>query len=153
MPKRKYQVTLTEAERKRLTRITTTGKCSAKEILHANVLLATDDGRSPKLTVAAVAEKCNTTTTTVQTIRQRYAQQGLNAALKRKKREKPPIEAKITGEVEAHIIATACSEPPKGFAKWSLRLLADKIVELEYIDKISYVSVSTVLKKHHLSLI
>lgn len=152
MPKIKYQVTLTEAERKRLTKITNTGKASAKEILHANVLLATDDDRSPKLTVATVAEKCNTTTTTVQTIRQSYAQQGLNAALKRKEREKPPIEAKITGEVEAHIIATACSKPPKGFAKWSLRLLADKIVELEYIDKISYVSVSTVLKKHHLSL-
>jgi len=153
MPKKKYQVNLTEAERKKLTRIATTGKSSAKEILHANILLATDDGRSPKLTVAAAAEKCNTTTTTVQTLRKSFAQQGLDAALKRKKREKPPTEAKITGEVEAHIIATACSEPPKGFAKWSLRLLADKIVELEYIDKISYVSVSTVLKKHHLSLI
>jgi hypothetical protein len=77
-----------------------------------------------------------------------YAERGIEAALKRKKRETPPVKPKITGEVEAHIIALACSEPPKGYAKWSLRLLADKAVELEYIDEISYVSVGAVLKKH-----
>ena len=116
-------------------------------------MLATDGKHSPKLTIAAVAGKCNSTTTTVQRIRKLYAMDGFNAALKRKKRKTPPVEPKITGDVEAHIIAMACSEPPKGFAKWSLRLLADKAVELEYIDKISYVSVGTVLKKHNLSLI
>jgi hypothetical protein len=153
MPKMMYKVNLTNEERTKLSKIATTGKASAKEIQHANILLATDDNRSPKLTVAAAAEKCNTTTTTVQTIRKLYAESGFNAALKRKKRATPPVQPKITGEVEARIIAVACSEPPKGFSKWSLRLLADKAVELEYIDKISYVSVGTVLKKHNLNLI
>ena len=152
MPKMKYQVNLTEEEQKKLTKITTTGKASAKEILHANILLATADNRTSKLTVAAVAEKCNSTTTTVQIIRKLYAEFGFEAALKRKKRKTPPIAAKITGDVQAHIIALACSQAPEGFAKWSLRLLADKAVELNYIDNISYVSVGTVLKKHNLSL-
>ena len=152
MPTLKYKVNLTEDERNELTKKTTTGVSPASEILHANVLLATDDGRKPKLTVEKAATKCNTTTTTVQTVRKTYAQQGLEAALKRKVRETPPVEPKITGDVEAHIIAVACSEPPAGCAKWSLRMLADKVVELEYIEAISYVSVRTVLKKHNLSL-
>jgi hypothetical protein len=148
MPKIKYQVKLTDTERTKLKRITTRGKSPASEILHANILLATCDNRVPKLTVAAVAEKCNSTTTTVQKIRKLYAMGGINAALKRKKRETPSVEAKITGAVEAHIIAMACGEPPEGFATWSLRLLASKAVELGYIDEISYVSVRSVLKKH-----
>ena len=152
MPKLKHTVNLTSEERTKLMKITTTGKASAKEILHANILLATDDCRTQKLTVTAVADKCNSTTTTVQTVRMLYSTQGLEAALKRKKRDTPPVQAKITGEVEAHIIAMACGKPPEGFSKWSLRLLADKAVELEYIDSISFVSVGTVLKKHNLSL-
>jgi len=152
MPKQKYKVNLTEEEKTKLKRIATTGTASAKEILHAKILLATDDARIPKLTVAEVAEKNDTTTTTVQTIRARYGEGGLNAALKRKKRETPPVKAKITGEVEAHVIALACGEPPQGFSKWSLRLLADAAVELDYIENISYVSVGTILKKHNLSL-
>ena len=153
MPKIKYLVCLTEEERTKLKKITTTGKSPAKEILHASILLATDDNRMPKLTVIEAADKCGATSTTVQTIRKAYHEYGFDFALKRKKRETPPIEPKITGEVEAHIIALACGEPPEGFSKWSLRLLADKAVELEYIDSISYVSVGTLLKKHNLSLI
>jgi len=151
MPKIKYHVNLTEEERSKLQKITTTGKSSASEILHANILLATADNRSPKLTVATVADKCDSTTTTVQKIRKLYAMEGFDAAIKRKKRETPPVEPKITGDVEAHIIAMACSKPPKGFAKWTLRLLANKAVELGYIDGISYVSVRTILKKRLLS--
>ena len=153
MPKLKYHVNLTDEERALLVKITTTGKGSAKEIQHANILLSTDDNRSTKLTVVAVAEKCNSTTTTVQIIRKLYSEEGFDAALKRKKRTIPPVQPKITGDVEAHIIAMACGEVPVGFAKWSLRLLADKTVELGYIDNISYVSVGTVLKKYNLSLI
>lgn len=153
MPKLMYKVNLAEEERTKLLKMTTTGKATAKEILHARVLLATDDGRFPKLTVVAAADKCNTTTATVQTIRKLYAQGGLDAALKRKKRIIPPVPSKITGEVEARIIALACGEPPKGFSRWSLRLLSDKAVELEHIDKISHVSIGTLLKKHSLSLI
>jgi len=152
MPKLKHSVKISEGERQWLLNFTKTGTAAASEILHANILLATDDNRKPNLTVIEVAEICNSTTTTVQTVRKLYAQNGMNAALKRKKREKPPVEPKITGDVEAHIIALACNRPPEGFSKWSLRLLSDKTVELGYIDKISYVSVGSVLKKHNLSL-
>lgn len=147
MPIKKYEVNLSEIEKARLTKITTTGKASAKEIMHANILLATADNRVPKLSVAKAADKCNVSTTMVTEIRKRYSEAGLDAALLRKKRETPPVEPKITGEVEAHIIALACGEPPEGFSQWSLRLLAQKAVELEYIDSISHASVRTVLKK------
>jgi len=152
MPKKKYSVNLSKNEIEKLNKLTKTGKASAKEILHANVLLATNDSRTPKLTVKAVADKCSTSTTTVTRVRKRYSEEGLEAALLNKKRKTPPIEPKITGEVEARIIALACSEPPEGFSKWSLRLLAEKTVELEYLENISHVSVGTVLKKHNLSL-
>ena len=152
MPIKKYSVTLSESEKGKLHKITTTGKASAKEIMHANILLATADNRVPKLTVAKAAEKCNVSTTMVTEIRKRYTEAGIDAALLRKKRKTPPIEPKITGEVEARIIALACSEPPEGFSKWSLRLLAEKTVELEYLENISHSSISTVLKKHSLSL-
>ncbi len=72
--------------------------------------------------------------------------------LQRKKRETTPREIKVTGEVEAHIIALACSKAPEGYAKWTLRLLAEKAVELEYVDSLSHMSVNRVLKKHNLSL-
>ena len=147
MPIKKYTVKLSESEKTRLKRITTTGKASAREIMHANILLATADNRNPKLTVAKAAEKCNVSMSMVTEVRRRYTEAGLDAALLRKKRETPPVEPKITGEVEAHIIALACSEPPEGFSQWSLRLLAQKAVELEYIDSISHSSVRTVLKK------
>ena len=73
--------------------------------------------------------------------------------LTRKKRETPPVPAKIDGEVEAHIIALACSEVPEGYSRWTVRLIAEKAVELKIIDSISYVSVHHILKKHNLSLI
>jgi len=151
MPKKKYEVNLTDEERTRLQKIVTTGKSSANEIQRAKILLSTDDTRIPKLRVVGVAEKCDSNTTTVQRVRKLYHERGVDAAIKRKKRESPPVAPKITGDVEAHIVALACSKPPEGFARWSLTLLANKAVELGYIDEISYVSVRTVLKKHSLS--
>jgi hypothetical protein len=151
MPK-KYDVRLTDDERETLMQIITTGEAKAKEIAHARILSATDDTRVPKLTVAEVADKCDSNIVTVQQIRRKYAENGLEAAVKRKKRETPPVPAKITGDVEAHIIALACSEPPEGYAKWSLRLLSGRIVELGYVDSISYAYVGRILKKRNLSL-
>ena len=81
-----------------------------------------------------------------------YCKNGLEATINRKKRETPPIPAKVTDEVEAHIIALACGQPPDGYSKWTLRLLANKTVELGYIESISHVTVSTILKKTNLSL-
>jgi len=98
------------------------------------------------LTIAALPKEGPLSYINALTIRKTYTQNDLNAALTRKKRTTPPIETKITGEVEAHIIALACTKPPNGYAKWSLRLLANKTVELNYIDQISHVSVGTVLK-------
>lgn len=99
------------------------------------------------MTVAEITEAYHTTHTTVQTVRNTYAEKGLEAVLIRKKRETPPAPAKVTGEVEANIVALACGDPPEGYSKWTLRLLADRSVELGYIDSISRMTVSHILKK------
>ena len=105
------------------------------------------------MTVSEILKAYHTTPTTVQTVRSSYYEKGLEATINRKKRETPPVPAKVTGEVEAHVVALACSEPPEGYSKWTLRLLADKTVELGYIDSISHVTISTILKKMNLSRI
>ena len=81
-----------------------------------------------------------------------YANNGLEATINRKKRVTPPVPPKVTGDVEAHIIALACSDPPEGYRKWTLRLLAEKCVELNYAESLSHVTVSRVLKKTNLNL-
>ena len=89
----------------------------------------------------------------MQKVRTSYCEKGLEATINRKKRETPPVPAKVTVEVEAHVVALACGEPPEGYSKWTLRLLADKTVELGYIDFISHVTISTILIKTNSSLI
>lgn len=100
-----------------------------------------------KISSYLIAELYHINRQTAQTIRRTYSKKGLDAAIKRKKRDAPPVEPKITGEVEARIIALCCSTPPEGRSKWSLRLLADKSVELEIIDSISHEAISRLLKK------
>ena len=152
MPIQKYEVSLSATERERLAKIVKSGKMPARTILRANILLAVDkNGKSP-MTVQEAAIAFNTSSTTVQNVRTAYGERGLDATLQRKKRETPPVEAKVTGEVEAHIIALACGDPPKGYAKWTLRLLADKSVRLGYIDSISHTQVGRILKKTNISL-
>jgi transposase len=148
MPKMKYHVRLTPDERKQLLNTITKGTATAKSIMHANILLSADE-YSPdgKKSEVEIAELFHVNQQTVHTIRQRYSEKGLEPALSRKKRETPPVEAKITGDVEARIIALCCSTPPSGRSKWSLRLLADKAVELEYIESISHEAVGRLLKK------
>ena len=89
---------------------------------------------------------------TVQNVRTSYANNGLDATIARKKRETPPVPPKVTGDVEAHIIALACGDPPEGYTKWTLRLLADKCVELNYAESLSHMTVARILKKTNLSL-
>lgn len=148
MRKMKYNVRLTLDERNRLLNIISKGTASAKEIMHANVLLAADEnsltGRKGE---AEIADLFKVHQQTVFIIRQRFCQQGLDAAISRKKREKPPHEIKITGEVEAKIIALSRTVPPRGYSRWSIRLLADKAVELNYINDISHTAVCRLLKK------
>ena len=104
------------------------------------------------MTVAEISEAFHTTPTTVQTVRTTFTEKGLESTLTRKKREIPPVGAKITGDVEAHIIALACGAPPEGYSRWTVRLIAEKSVELGYIEALSHMSVSRTLKKTNLSL-
>ena len=99
------------------------------------------------MTVQEVAETYHTSATTVQNVRAGYAEKGLEATITRKKRETPPVAAKVTGDVEAKIIALACTQPPEGYSRWTVRLLADKVVELSILPEISYVTVQRTLKK------
>ena len=147
MPVNKYNVYLTEAERLELNNLISKGKASAKMIMHAHVLLATDACSDHKMSERRIAETFRISAQTVHNIRKMYSEEGLATALGRKKRGTPPILPKITGDIEARIIAICCGEPPKGRAKWSVRLIADKVVELHILDDISHESVHRVLKK------
>ena len=152
MPSVKYVIELSNQEKVRLMEIVKKGNSPARTILRANILLASDKQNDRYMTVSEIANAYSTTPTTVQTVRASYCKKGLEATITRKKRETPPIPAKVTGEVEAHVIALACGQPPEGYSKWTLRLLANKTVELGYIESISHVTVSTILKKTNLSL-
>ena len=148
MPKVRYHVRLSDEERKTLFKIVSKGSASAKTIMHANILLAADEStEGGKKSEAEIADLFHVHSQTVHAVRSQCSEHGLQAALGRKKRETPPIAPKITGEVEAKIIALGCSSPPLGRSRWTLRLLADKAVELQYIDSISYVAVGRLLKK------
>src|SRR5665647_1928353 len=138
MPKKKHVIDLSGKERQILLKIIKTGKSPARVILRSNILLSSDINNTKLLTVAEIAKLFETTPTTVQNVRTAFAENGLDAALYRKQRMTPPIPAKVTGEVEAHIIALCCSQPPEGYCRWSVRLLADKCIELGYIDSISH---------------
>lgn len=152
MPKKKYVIELTNEERMQLAKIIKTGKSPARVILRANILLHSDSSTAKPLSVVETANLFHTTPTTVQNVRTSYAESGLDGALYRKKRTTPPVEPKVDGELEAHIIALCCTKPPEGYERWTVRLLADKCVELGYIDSISHMTVSRTLKKTNLSL-
>ena len=152
MPSFKYLIELSEQDRTELLDIVKRGNSPARTILRANILLASDKGSNKHMTVSEIADAYHTTPTTVQTVKTSYCEKGLEATINRKKRETPPVPAKVTGDLEAHVIALACGQPPEGYSKWTLRLLADRTVELGYIESISHVTISTILKKTNLSL-
>lgn len=151
MPVVKYTVSLSKDDRKKLTKIVTKGKATAKVIMHANILLAADTSNGKAKSEYEIGILYHVSSQTVHTIRKGYFTEGLDVAVSRKKRKTPPITPKIIGEVEARIIALSCSTPPEGYSKWTLRLLADKIVELEILDRISHESVFRLLKKTNAS--
>jgi len=139
-------------ERKQLLEIVRKGETKAKDILHANILLKLDEGQKSSLRPIQVAKNFEVSRETVREVKKRYLAGGLDSSLKRKKREKPPVEPKITGDVEARVIQIACSEPPKGYARWTLRMIADRAVKLEILNSLSNESVRQLLKKTNLSL-
>lgn len=147
---KKYIVRLTTEERKKLTDIVKKGKTQAYRIKHAHILLKVDaDG--PNWGDKKVAEFLGCHVNTPRNVRQRFVEQGLEAALERKKQETPSRERILDGEKEAHLVAIACSKPPKGRSKWTLQLLADKLVALKVVKSISDQTVRRTLKKMHLN--
>ncbi len=153
MPPR-YRVTLTEEERKELETITRRGKTHARRVLQARALLLCDAGEAgPAWNVADVAEALGLTSRTIEHLKQRFVEDGLEAAIERKPREKPPREIIFDGAFEARLIALACSDAPDGRRRWTVRLLADKAVELKFAESVSHMTVQRVLKKTNLSLI
>ncbi len=145
--KKKYPVILTEAEREQLKSLIAAGTAPARKLTHARILLKADQSpEGPGWVDEKVAEAVEVSQPTVARVRRQYFEEGLEAALNRRppKRE---YRRKLDGEQEARLIALACSEPPEGQARWSLRLLADKLVELEVVEEVSYQTVRRILKK------
>jgi len=149
----RYRVTLTREEREELEAISSKGKRAARTVLYARALLLLDAGEfGPKWIVANVAEAIGVTPRSLEHLKKRFVEEGLSAAIDRKKRVKPPREIQFGGEFEAHLLALACSEAPAGRSRWTIRLLAEKMVELEIVPTVSPMTVCNTLKKMNLSL-
>ena len=152
MPPR-YRIILTEQERKDLEALTRCGKTGAKRFIHARALLLSDTGREGLAwAVVDVAAALGVTSRTIEHLKKRFVEEGLEAALVRKPREKPPRDVTFDGAFEARLIAMACSDAPEGYQRWTVRLLADKAVELKFAPSVSHMTVQRVLKKTNLSL-
>ena len=147
MPKKHYVVTLTPAERSCLQALIAKGKAAAQKRLHAQILLKADAGpEGDGWKDQQIAEAFDVGRCTVERVRQRLVEQGLEAALVRKPQQNR-IPRKIDGEAEAHLIAAACGKPPEGRKRWTLQLLADRLVQLEMVDTVSSETVRRTLKK------
>jgi len=141
-----FVVRLTEAERTHLREVSTTGRVATSAVLHARILLKADQSEDgPGWIDARICEALDVSRATVERVRERYVLGGLEDAVTRRRR--PPGPRKLDGAAEAHLIATACSTPPAGHTRWTLRLLASRLVELEQVDTISHETVRRILKK------
>ena len=150
---KKYKVTLTQEERKKLDALSSKGKHAAQTMLNALILLACDEGeyqteRSINETIACIL---NISMKTIDRVKKRFVEEGFDSALTGKPSTRV-YRRKADGDFEAHLVALSCSAAPEGHKRWTLRLLADKVVELNYVDNISYETVRRVLKKTSLSL-
>jgi transposase len=148
MPQKKYLVTLTPEERERLAGLLSAGRRSALTLARARILLKADqaDG-GPAWPDDRIAEALDCGVRTVERVRQRFVERGLEEALGRKPQDRPSRERKLDGRAEARLIALACAEPPDGRAAWTLQLLADKLVELRVVDSVCDETVRRTLKK------
>jgi hypothetical protein len=145
---KKYAVRLDAEERSRLQQLVRGGKTAAFRIRHANVLLAVDESEGgAKMKDVDVARALNVSVRSIESLRQRCVEQGLDAALERKKRVRPSIEKMFDGEKEARLIAIACGSKPAGRTRWTLELLADRVVSLKIVEHCSPQTVMRVLKK------
>jgi len=147
-PNKRYVVRLEASEREQLHRLVSVGKGAARKLTHARVLLQADQSTGgPAWTDMRIAEGLGVSTRTVEEIRRRCVEEGLESALERKKRDRPPVEPLLDGAKEARLLAVSCSKPPEGRRRWTLRLLADRLVELKIVDSICYETVRRTLKK------
>ena len=150
---KQYVVELSSEERAQLESLVRQGRALARKIQHAQILLKADSGpHGPSWTDQQIASAYEVGVRTVERIRQRLVEHGLEDALVRRQRQHPPRERKLDGAGEARLIALACSKPPAGRKRWTLRLLADHLVRLEVVDTIGPETVRRVLKKTNLSL-
>lgn len=147
MPKKVYIVELSQPERSYLESLVSKGKAAARKITHARILLGGDSAPgAPGWTDQRIVEAIGVSRLTAERVRKRFVMEGLEAALNRK-RQKNRKPKKIDGAVEAHLIAVACSKPPEGRARWTLKLLAGRLIELELVDAVSRETVRQALKK------
>ena len=145
---KKYIVRLSGEERKSLKSLVSSGKGPARMFTRARVLLKADVGEGgPGWPDEKIAEALDVTAQTIERVRKQLVEEGLEAVLSRRKYIQKVSRKKLDGDAEAHLIALACSETPEGYTRWSLRLLADRMVELGYVESISHEAVRRVLKK------
>ena len=150
--KKKYIVTLTEEERRMLQEMLSRGKAAARKLMHARILLKADSSvGGPGLDDSAIAQEVEAGRATVERVRKEFVEEGLEAALERRKPQRE-YRRTLDGDGEARLIALACGQAPEGRSRWTLRLLADRMVALEYVDEVSYQTVRRTLKKTNLSL-
>ncbi len=144
----KYVVELTSEEQNELAQLASKGKAAARKITHARVLLQANESKDgPAWTDRQISQAFGVHTNTIHGIRRRFVEDGLQAALERKKQDSPSRKRIVDGDAEARLIALRCSDPPEGTNRWNLRLLADKLVELEIVPSISHETVRQALKK------
>jgi len=145
---KRYVVELTTEEQDELMRLVSKGKAAARKITHARVLLQANESKNgPAWTDLKISEAFGIHTNTIYDIRRRFVEDGLEAALVRKKQDRPSRKRIVDGEIEARLIALRCGQPPQGQGRWNLRLLADRLVELEIVPSISHETVRQALKK------
>ena len=148
----RYKVTLTQTERDELMRIIKKSSHSSQTYRNAYILLNCDEGdQSDKITNAEIVRVLKVGMRTIDRIKKRFVEEGFESCLERKASTRT-YEKKMDDDAEAHLIAISCTEPPKGFSKWSLRMLADKMVELKYVESLSHETVRRVLKKRDKAL-
>ena len=149
--KKKYNVTLTEAERQLLQAMLSRGKVAARKLVHARILLKADaSSGGPGWNDDQIAEGLEVGRATVERVRREFVEEGFDAALERRKPCRQ-YDRTLDGDGEAHLIALACQKPPEGRSRWTLRLLADRMVQLEYAEQVCYQTVRRTLKKTSLS--
>ena len=147
MPAKRYPVLLEKDQRETLMTLISSGRESARKLTRARILLKADENQDgPPYTDKQIREALEVSLSTIERTRKTFALEGLTAALTPKKRSHAPRQ-KFDGQTEAHLVALTCSDPPEGYARWTLRLLADKMVELEHFTSLSHESVRQVLKK------